>query len=106
MPERNFKLHRGKRGIALAIRVTPRAKKNEVTRVMDDGTIKIRLTSPPIEGKANQALIEYLSEILEVPKSKIEIVAGERARDKLISILDLDAESANRRILNHMRGDG
>jgi uncharacterized protein (TIGR00251 family) len=106
MPPRDLKLHGGKRGIALAIRVTTRAKKNEVIQVMDDGTIKIRITSPPIEGKANQTLIEYLSTILEVPKSRIEIIAGEKSRDKLISILDLDTKTANQRISDQLRGNG
>lgn len=106
MPEKNIELHQGEGGIALAIRVTPRAKKSEITKVLEDGTIKIRLTSPPVGGKANLALIEFLSKILEVPKSKIEIVAGQKSRKKLVSVMNLDADSANQRILNHLKGVG
>lgn len=98
-----FKLHSGKRGAALAVRVTPRARKNEISEILEDGTIKIRLTAPPVEGKANQALIEFLSEILDVPARKIEIVAGETGRDKLVTVLDLDADTLNQRIADLLK---
>ncbi len=52
-----------------------------------------------MEGKANEALVEFLSEVLEVPRSRIEIVAGQTGRDKLVSILDLDAQTVHERIL-------
>lgn len=102
MSERNYRLHDGRKGAALAIRVTPRASKNQVSEILANGTIKIRLTAPPVDGKANQALIKFLAEILDIPESKIEIVAGETGRDKLISILDLDADTAQKRIIAHL----
>ncbi len=102
MAQRKFKFHDGKRGTALAIRVTPRARRNEVAEVLNDGTIRIRLTAPPVEGKANQALIKFLSQILDVPASRIAIVAGETGRDKLVSVLDMSPEEAQRRILEHL----
>jgi uncharacterized protein (TIGR00251 family) len=102
MASKQFRLHNGKRGSALAIRVTPRAKKNEVSEVMSDGTIKIRLTAPPVEGKANEALVDFLSEILDTPRSRIEIVAGHTGRDKLVSILDMDTATAQGRILDRV----
>lgn len=102
MTSRKFHLHDGKKGAALAIRVTPRASHNEIIEIQNDGTVKIRLTAPPVEGKANQALIEFLSEVLEVPRSRIEIVAGTGGRDKLVSILDLDANTVHQRILMHI----
>jgi uncharacterized protein (TIGR00251 family) len=99
---RKFHLHNGKKGAALAIRVTPRARRNEIVGILDDGTIKIRLTSPPVEGKANNALVEFLADVLDVPRSRIDIVAGETGRDKLVSILDLDAQTVQKRILQKM----
>jgi uncharacterized protein (TIGR00251 family) len=102
MAARKYQLHDGKRGAALAIRVTPRASRNEIVEVLTDGTIKIRLTAPPVEGKANEALVEFLSEVLKVPPSAIEIVAGATGRDKLVSILDMDAETVHDRILHNM----
>jgi uncharacterized protein (TIGR00251 family) len=99
---RKYHLHDGKKGAALAVRVTPRANQNEIVEITGDGTVKVRLTAPPVNGKANEALIEFLAEVLEVPRSKIEIVAGATGRDKLVSILDLDVETVHARILNKL----
>ena len=105
MTGKKHRLHHGERGSALAVRVIPRSRRNKIAEIMNDGTIKIRLTAPPVEGKANQALVEFLSEVLEVPRSKIDIVAGVNSREKLISILDLDAETVQERILNKLEVD-
>lgn len=98
----NYHLHDGKKGAALAIRVTPRASKNEIVEVLSDGTVRIRLTAPPAEGKANEALIEFLSGVLDVPRSRIEIVAGVTGRDKLVSVLDMDADTVHQKILQQL----
>lgn len=97
MPRPHF--HGGRKGAALAIRVTPRSGKNEITGILDDGTIKVRLAAPPVDGKANAALIEFLAEILDIAPSKIEIISGAAGRDKLVSILDMDADTATEKIL-------
>jgi uncharacterized protein (TIGR00251 family) len=102
MSSRQYHLHNGKKGSALAIRVTPRASRNEISEILSDGTVKIRLTASPVEGKANQALIEFLADVLEVPRARIEIVAGATGKDKLVSILDLDAETVHERILRKL----
>ena len=102
MTQRNYKLHNGQKGAALAIRVTTRATENKIIGALSDGTVKIRLTAPPVEGKANQALIEFLADVLEVPRARIEIVAGATGKDKLVSILDLDAETVHERILKKL----
>ncbi|MDL1911224.1 DUF167 domain-containing protein [Chloroflexi bacterium CFX6] len=102
MTDRKFKLHNGQRGSALAVRVTPRASRNEIVEILDDGTIKVRLSAPPVDNEANNALIEFLSDILGVPKSKLDIVAGNAGRDKLISILDMDVDTVHQRILAHL----
>jgi uncharacterized protein len=102
MADRKFKLHDGQRGSALAIRVTPRASRNEIVGLLDDGTIKIRIAAPPADNEANEALIEFLSEVLGVPKSKLDIVAGASGRDKLVSVVDMDVETAHQRILAHV----
>lgn len=102
MTDRKFKLHNGQRGSALAVRVTPRASRNEIVEILDDGTIKVRLSAPPVDNEANNALIEFLSDILGVPKSKLDIVTGNTGRDKLISILDMDVDTVHQRILAHL----
>ena len=75
MTPRKFRLHDGKKGAAMAVRVTPRASKNRIVDILSDGTVKIHLTAPPVEGKANEALVKFLASILNVPVSRVEIVA-------------------------------
>lgn len=99
---RKFHLHDGQRGSALAIRVTPRASRNEIVAIMNDGTIKVRIAAPPVDDEANKELVKFMAEVLGVPKSKLEIVAGSNGRDKLISVLDMDVETAHQRILAHL----
>ncbi len=102
MSDRKFQMHDGQKGSALAVRITPRATRNEIVEVLDDGTIKVRIAAPPADNEANEALIVYLSEILGVPKSKLDIVAGATGRDKLISVVDMDVETVHQRILAHL----
>jgi len=99
---RKFVLHDGKRGSALAVRVTPRASHNQIVGMLNDGTIKVHLASDPAEAQTNIELVSFLAEVLGVPQNRIEIVAGENGRDKLVSILDLDVETAHQRVLAHM----
>ena len=102
MPQRKFHLHDGKKGAALALRVTPRASKNEIVEVLSDGTVKVHLTAPPVEGKANKALLDFLAEILDVPVSRMDIVAGTGGRDKLVSVTDMDASVLHKKIVENI----
>jgi uncharacterized protein (TIGR00251 family) len=99
---RKFHLHDGKKGAAIAVRVTPRASRNEIMEIQSDGTVKIHLTAPAHEGMANEELIKFLSEVLGAPKSHIDIVAGASGRDKLISVLNMDATEVHNRIVGHL----
>lgn len=99
MNSKEFHLHSGKKGSALAIRVTPRARKNEIVEILSDGTVKVRLTAPPAEEKTNEALVSFLAEVLEIAPSKIDIVAGGAGADRLVSVLDMDAETLHHKIL-------
>jgi uncharacterized protein (TIGR00251 family) len=96
---RRFKLHDGKHGAAITIRVTPRARKTEFSGILADGTLRVRVSAPPVEGKANKALIKFLADVLGVHKNRIEIVAGETGLDKIVSITDMSAEQVQKRIL-------
>jgi uncharacterized protein (TIGR00251 family) len=78
------------RADAVAIRVQPRASRDGVA-LRDDGTVVIRLTAPPVEGAANRALIEFLARALDVPKSAVTIVVGERGRDKRVQVAGMSA---------------
>ena len=102
MSKRDFHLHGGRMGSAIAVRVTPRASRNKIVEILADGTIRIHIAAPPVDGEANEALIRFLAEVLNVPKSRLEIVAGESGRDKLISVLDMDAETVQQRLVAYM----
>lgn len=95
---RKFKLHDGKAGAALTLRITPRARKTEFAGVLEDGILRVRVAAPPVEGKANAALLTFLARVLGVRKNRIEIVAGQRGLDKIVSVLDLSAEEVQSRI--------
>jgi len=100
--KRKLDLHDGTIGAAITVRVTPRTARDEIHDILDDGTIKIRLTAPPVEGKANKELVKFLSSILDVPPSAIEILAGQSGHDKLLSIMGLSSQEVQKKILNHL----
>ncbi|HVN17080.1 MAG TPA: DUF167 domain-containing protein [Anaerolineales bacterium] len=102
MPKRSFHLHDGKMGSALAVRVTPRSSRNKIAEVLSDGTVKVYIAAPPVDDEANVELIKFLADVLGVPRTRLEIVAGMTGRDKLISVLDMDAETVNKRILAYL----
>jgi len=95
---REFKITDAKQGAAFTVHVVTRASKNEIAGRMGDA-IKVRLTAPPVEGKANKALIAFLARRLGVRKSQIEIVAGKTSHDKVISVLDLSPVEVEERLL-------
>lgn len=76
--------------VVFAVRVQPRASKNEVAGVME-GALKIRLQAPALEERANQALCEFLAERLGRPKSAVRILSGERSRVKRVEVLGVTA---------------
>ena len=82
----------------IAVRVTPRASKNEVIGFFGDA-VKIKLTAPPVEGKANRALVEFLSDRLDIPVRRIELLAGETGRNKRVSVGGLSADEVCRRLM-------
>lgn len=77
-------------GIEVHIRAIPRASKNEIQGIYD-GALKIRLTTPPVDGKANQALIKFLSKTLKISKSQIKLTHGDTSRRKTVRISGLNA---------------
>ena len=89
-------------GAAITVRITPRTAKNEITEILNDGTVKIRLTAPPVEGRANQWLIDFLAEVLNIKPARIEIISGLTSRDKIVSIMDMTPEEVQTRILQHI----
>ncbi len=99
---RSYNLHDGKSGSALAVRITPRASRNEIHEILDDGTVKIRITAAPVDGQANAALIEFLSSVLNVPKSRLEIVAGQTGKDKIVAVEGMSSKDVQARVLQNL----
>jgi uncharacterized protein len=79
-------------GAAFEVRVHPRAKRTAITGIID-GRVKLALASPPVDGRANDELQRYFTNLFEVARSAIQVVAGERTRDKRVSIAGRDAAS-------------
>jgi uncharacterized protein len=71
--------------VVFLLRVQPRASKDEVAGEMA-GALKVRLQAPAVEGRANEALIEFLAQLLKTPKSAVRILSGDRSRTKRIEI--------------------
>lgn len=99
---RKFDLHSGQHGSALAVRITPRASRNQIVGIQNDATVKIHLVSDASDEDINRSLTAFLAEVLGVPRSRLEIVAGPVGRDKLVAILDMDKETVSQRIIAHM----
>ena len=78
-------------GVTFAIKVRPHAEKNAITGELE-GTLKISLTAPPVDGRANQACTEFLAKVLKVPRSSVTIASGRSSRNKTIRVVDLSAE--------------
>ncbi len=69
----------------LFMRVQPKASKNEFAEVLED-RIKVRITAPPVDGKANEAILKFMAKAFGVAKSAIEIASGETGRNKHLLI--------------------
>jgi hypothetical protein len=78
------------------VRLQPRASKNEVLG-WQDGALRVRLTAPPVEGAANKALIDFISETLGVKRAEVHLVSGQKSRDKVLEIEGLSGEDLLRR---------
>jgi len=79
--------------------VQPRAKRNAITGEVGDA-LKLALTAPPIEGRANEACVAFLAELLNVPRSSVTIAAGHRSRNKVVCVGGLMAAEVRKRLLS------
>ena len=77
-------------GISFQVKVHPRAKKNGITGALGEA-LKLSLTTPPVEGRANEACIEFFARLLKVPRSSITIASGRSSRLKVIRITGITA---------------
>ena len=86
--------------VIFAVRVQPRASKNEIVGEMA-GALKIRLQAPALEGRANEALVEYLAELLKTSKGAVRILSGERSRVKRLEIRGVTKQQIERLFAQH-----
>ena len=84
-------------GATFGIMVHPRARKNAITGEIGAHR-KLSLTAPPVEGRANEACIEFFADLLEVPRSSVTISSGENSGRKVIRVLGLSSTELNRRL--------
>ena len=77
-------------GVSFAVKVHPRAKKNAITGELGDA-LKLSLTTPPVEGRANEACVEFFAKLLKVPRSSVTIASGLSSRNKVIRVAGVSA---------------
>jgi len=87
----------GKAGVSFAVRVHPRAKKNSITGELGDA-LKLSLTTPPVEGRANEACIEFFAKLLKVPRSSVTIASGQTSRNKVIHVAGVTGQYLRERL--------
>lgn len=90
-------VHETLAGATFAVKVHPRAKKNAITGELADA-LKLSLTAPPREGRANEACIEFFAEFLKVPRSSVTIASGQIGRKKIIRVAGMSADEVRRRL--------
>jgi uncharacterized protein (TIGR00251 family) len=90
-------LRSGSDGVTLAVRAQPGAKKTAIVGVYGEGSaaqLKIAVHAPPIEGRANSALIAFLAEVFSLPRNAVEVVTGELSRSKVLLLRGVSIERA------------
>jgi len=88
-------------GVSVAVRVVPRASRTAILGLYDGGTetrLKVALAAPPVDGRANEALVQFFADILGVPRSAVSLAAGEQARNKRVRIAGLSVAQAAARL--------
>lgn len=84
-------------GVTIECRVTPRAGRSRIKGVRE-GVLEIALASPPVEGRANAALVEFLAGLLRARRSSISIIGGERSRNKVVFVEGISADEVSKKL--------
>jgi uncharacterized protein (TIGR00251 family) len=90
------------KGISFAVKVHPRARKNAITGIVGDA-LKLALTAPPVEGKANHAVIEFFADLFQISRSSVTIASGETSRNKVIRIAGVSKPAAEQRLAENLK---
>jgi uncharacterized protein len=89
------------RGTTFAVKVHPRARKNAITGVIGEA-LKLSLTAPPVEGKANQAVIEFFADLFAIPRSSVTIASGETSRSKVVRISGVNRAAVEKHLADSL----
>ena len=92
-----FAIKESSEGVSFGVRVHPRATKNAITGELGE-VLKVSLTTPPVEGRANEACVEFFAKLLKVPRSSITIASGLSSRNKVIRVAGISAAELRARI--------
>jgi uncharacterized protein len=83
--------HESGSGVTFAVKIHPRARKNGISGEVGDA-LKVSLTAPPVEGRANEACIEFFAKLLKLPRSSVTIASGQASRNKVIRIAGVSGQ--------------
>ena len=92
-----FAVRETSEGVSFAVKVHPRAKKNAITGELGDA-LKVSLTTPPVEGRANEACVEFFANLLKVPRSSVTIASGLSSRNKVIRVAGVTAQQVREQL--------
>lgn len=93
---------KGKAGSVIAVKVIPRSSTPGFSEIMDDGVLKIRLASPPVDGKANEELVKIVAKEIGCKATDIEIISGRTGKNKLVAIYGFEPDIVNKIIRNKL----
>ncbi len=89
-------------GATFAVKVHPRARKNAITGTVGDA-LKLSLTAPPVEGRANEAVIEFFADLFEIPRSSVTITSGATSRTKVVRIRGVNKAVVEQRLATNLK---
>ncbi|MGH9492563.1 MAG: DUF167 domain-containing protein, partial [Terriglobales bacterium] len=102
-PLKMIPIRKDSAGATFSVRVHPRARKNAITGILGNA-LKLSLIAPPVEGRANDAVIEVISEVLRLPRSSVTIAAGHRSRNKVVRVNGITADTLRQRLEQILAG--
>lgn len=95
-------LHETAKGISFTVKVHPRARKNGITGAAGDA-LKLALSAPPVEGRANHAVIEFFADLFQIPRSSVTIASGETSRNKVVRVAGASKATVEQKLAEHLR---
>jgi len=90
------------KGATFAVKVHPRARKNAITGFVGDA-LKLAITAPPVDGKANQAVIDFFADLFAIPRSSVTIASGETSRNKIVRIAGVSKEVVEQKLAENLK---